>query len=287
MNNAKLATLDLQALRAFICGVELGSFALAATRLHRSTSAVSAQLRKLEQQAGCPLLEKSGRGLVPTASGELLLSYGRRLLALNDEALEALQGQALSGELRFGAQEDFAETLLPQLLGRFARAHPRVQLSTRVGRNQALIQALAQGELDLALAWENPQAPWPKAQTLAQVPLAWYGQDLETLLARGEPLPLVLFEAPCLMRQAATQALDQAGIAWRPAYTSASLGGIWAAVKAGLGITVRGPYGVPQGVAAVQGLPRLGSLAVQLLRPAEPRDDALRLGQIIEAELLP
>ncbi|VTM89086.1 HTH-type transcriptional activator AllS [Raoultella ornithinolytica] len=102
-------TFDADALRAFVTGMELGSFALAAERLGRSTSAISAQLKKLEQQSGTALVQKAGRHLALTAEGEIMLSYARRMLSLNDEAWAALQARGVSGEVRLGLQEDFGE----------------------------------------------------------------------------------------------------------------------------------------------------------------------------------
>ena len=119
-------TFDLDVLRSFVAGVELGSFGRAADRLGRSTSAVSAQLKKLEEQAGVPLLRKAGRGLALTDAGETMLAYARRLLELNDQASVAVRGTRLQGRVRLGLQEDFGEILLPQVLGQFARAHPQM-----------------------------------------------------------------------------------------------------------------------------------------------------------------
>lgn len=103
-------TFDLDDLRSYVTGIELGSFAKAAERLGRSTSAVSAHLKKLEQQVGSPILRKSGRGMVMTEAGETLLGYARRLLELNDEAATAVRGLDLHGTVRLGLQEDFGET---------------------------------------------------------------------------------------------------------------------------------------------------------------------------------
>src|SRR3954470_14570576 len=100
-------TFDLDVLRTFVTGMELGSFAKAAERLGRSTSAVSAQLKKLEEQVGAPVLRKSGRNMVPTPTGEVLIAYARRLLELNDEASHAVNGTDLEGALRLGVAEDF------------------------------------------------------------------------------------------------------------------------------------------------------------------------------------
>jgi len=125
-------TFDLDVMRTFVTGIELGNFAKAADRLGRSTSAVSAQLKKLEEQVGSPILRKSGRGMLPTAAGETLLAYGRRLLELNDEAAAAVRGVDLEGWIRLGIPEDFGERILTDVLGRFARAHPRVRIEARI-----------------------------------------------------------------------------------------------------------------------------------------------------------
>jgi DNA-binding transcriptional LysR family regulator len=130
---------DLDVLRSFVTGIELGSFAKAAERLGRSTSAVSTHLQKLEEQAGTMLLRKAGRGLALTDAGETMLAYARRLLDLNDEAAAAVQGIELEGWVRLGLQEDFGETLLPEVLARFSRAHPKVRIEAHVIRNAELV----------------------------------------------------------------------------------------------------------------------------------------------------
>ena len=114
---------DVAALRSFVTGMDLGSFAKAADRVGRSTSAVSAQIRKLEEQVGAPLFRKAGRGLGPTDAGEVMLRYARRLVELNDEAIAAARGTDLEGWVRLGLQEDFGESLLPG--GRSAIPSPR------------------------------------------------------------------------------------------------------------------------------------------------------------------
>jgi DNA-binding transcriptional LysR family regulator len=126
----KKINLDLDVVRTFATGIELGSFAKAADRLGRSTSAVSAQLKKLEEQTGAELFRKAGRGLALTEAGETMLAYARRLLELNDEAVIAVHGVELEGWVRLGLQEDFGETLLPDVLGRFARAPATRNCST-------------------------------------------------------------------------------------------------------------------------------------------------------------
>src|ERR1700735_842011 len=131
--------LDMDVLRTFVTGFELGSFARAADRLGRSQSAVSTQLRKLGDQVAQPLVQKSGRGLALTTAGESLLSYARRILDLNDEALDRVRNGEVEGWVRVGLPRDFAETWLPGVLGRFARAHPKVRVEVRTERNASLI----------------------------------------------------------------------------------------------------------------------------------------------------
>jgi DNA-binding transcriptional LysR family regulator len=285
---------DPEVLRSFVQGVELGSFARAAERLNRSTSAVSAQLKRLEEQAGRPLLRKSGRGMALTETGEVMLGYARRLLELNDEAAAAVRGVELQGRVRLGLQEDFGETLLPAVLGRFARAHPKLRIEARIARNAELLDGVNHGKLDLALAWEGDGSS-PHVERLARLPLRWIGPaDARSsrLRRRGEALPLVVLDAPCLVRRAAIDALDRAGIAWRIAFTSASLAGTWAAVTAGLGVSIRTPLGLPAGVRALTakeaGLPALPMLGLALHRAeAEPSSAVARLAEILIGTLSP
>ena len=270
-------TFDLDVLRSFVTGVEMGSFARAADRLGKSTSAMSGQLKKLEDQLGMPVLRKSGRGLTPTVAGEALLAYARRLLELNDEAAAAVRGVELAGSIRLGMQEDFGEHILTDVLGRFTRAHPQLRIEVRVARHVQLMDLFKAGQLDLALAWDIGAAQARSTQVSDPLPMRWIGPArgaAPAMLIDGEPLPLVMMDAPCLMRSAATAALDRAGIPWRVAFTSASLGGVWSAVAAGLGVTVRTAIGVPAHLrllddAALPALPAVGlSLHCAALEPA-------------------
>jgi DNA-binding transcriptional LysR family regulator len=270
-------TFDLDVLRTFVTGVDMGSFAKAADRLGRSTSAVSAQLKKLEDQLGMPVLRKEGRGMVTTSAGEALLGYARRLLELNDEAATAVRGAELAGSVRLGMQEDFGERILTEVLGRFARVHPKLRIEARVARNVALMEQMAGGRLDLVLAWDSgapAAASLDQAPEIARLPLRWIGAAAGPVpvLDGVEPLPLVMMEAPCMMRSQAIAALDRAAIPWRIAFSSASLGGVWAAVAAGLGVTVRTGMVLPAGVRTLDGaaLPALPVVGLRLHRAEAP-----------------
>lgn len=287
MISMRRITFDLDVLRSFAAGMELGSFAKAAERLGRSTSAVSAQLRKLEEQAGTPIFRKAGRGLALTEAGETMLAYARRLLALNDEAAAAVHGVDLEGWVRLGLSEDFGEALLPAVLGRFARAHPRVRIEARIARSFDLLDRVGSGQLDLALAWGDG-GTLPHVERVAELPMRWVGSaaadGASPYGGPDEPLPLATLEAPCLLRTAATTALDRAGIPWRLAFVSPSLGGLWAAVAAGLGVTIRTDFGLPAGVRVLDPAEAtvLASLPLTLLRAeAEPDPVTARLADIL------
>jgi DNA-binding transcriptional LysR family regulator len=284
---------DLDAVRSFAVGIQLGSFAKAADRLGRSTSAVSTQLKKLEEQAGIKLLRKSGRGMALTDAGEVMLAYARRILELNDEAAMAVGATGLEGAVRLGLQEDFGEHLLPDVLGRFARSHPGVRIEAKVARNAELVSDMIGGRLDLALAWQGTQST-PHMDEVGRYQLEWIGRadaSAESWRDRGGPLPLVAFDAPCLMRTIATEALDHAGIAWRLAFTSHSLGAVWAAVAAGLGVTVRTRFGMRNNLRtlppAEYGLPALQTVGLVLHRlEAEPDQTCALLAAHLRESIL-
>ncbi|MES2054527.1 MAG: LysR substrate-binding domain-containing protein [Pseudomonadota bacterium] len=236
--------LDMDVLRTLVLAEQLGGFVHAAGRIGRSQSAVSQQIRKIEEQVGQTLFRKQGRGLVATAAGETLLAYARRILELNDEALVAINGLTAGGTVRLGLPGDFADSWLPAVLGRFNRALPTARLEAVVDRNRALIERLDRGELDLVLAIN--QGNRPDALVLERLPAIWIGPAPGRLAWNaGEPLPLVLSDPPCFFRQRALATLEEAGIAWRVVLTSPSVQGIWAAVEAGLGVTLRIAVGIP------------------------------------------
>jgi DNA-binding transcriptional LysR family regulator len=278
--------LDMDVLRTFATGIELGSYSRAAERLGRSPSAISEQLKKLEDQAGRPLLRKEGRGLGLTPAGEALLSYARRILDLNDEAVSAVRGADVEGWVRAGMPQDFAETVLTGMLGQFRRAHPKVRVEARVERGAELVPLILSGRLDLALAWGEP-AGSPHITELGHLPIVWIGAAnfQEPHWEEGEPLPLAVFEKPCAFREAGIAALDAAGVPWRVSFTSPSLSGLWAAAAAGLGYTMRAPIGLPPGVAVIGeelALPPLPRIRLSLHRAErEPAPAVARLAEIM------
>ena len=239
-----LPNLDMDAMRTLVAIQQLGSLGRAAEKVGRSQSAASQQIKKLESQLGQPLFRKHGRSMVLTETGELVHSYARRILELNDEASRSVAGMSVEGVVRFGLPGDFAETWLPAALGQFKKAHPAVRVDVEVERTGLLLERLDRGEFDLVLAMGYGSRL--DARRLAALPMTWIGAaGADAVLKRGTPLDLALYNSPCFFRRAGIEALDKASIPWRLAYATASLQSLWAGVAAGLGITLRTTAGIP------------------------------------------
>ncbi|MFF7710959.1 LysR substrate-binding domain-containing protein [Pseudomonas sp. NPDC007930] len=261
-------TLDLELLRTFVAVADATSFAEAGQLLGRTQSSVTQHLQRLEQHTGVALLRKQGRSKQLTDAGRQLLRHARQLLSLNDEALGALRSDGPSGVLRIGSPHDIADTILPPLLTRIARAAPNVRLEIDVGRSPFLMDDLHRGKVDMVISTRHDERLTGVA--LRTSPVWWicaahYRHD------PGQPLPLVLVDDPSIYRRYALEALEREGIAWRQAYVASNLIGIKAAVRAGLGITPRsmellGPDMRVLGEA--DGLPRLPDVTYYLwVRP--------------------
>jgi len=272
VGNMKDTVLDLQALKTFVLGIEFKSFALAAKHQHKSTSAVSAHLKKLEMQTNSKLVRKEGRYLLPTEQGEHLLSYAKKMLALNDEVLETLRCIDLQGSVIVGLQEDFAEEILTECLGRFIRINEQAQLNTMIERYARLISGIQDGLLDLSVTWQGSEIT-PHSEIISYTQIHWIASPdfpLGHFLENNIPLPLVMIEPNCLFKQKAIEALDSEGIRWKMVYQSQSLSGIWPAVNAGIGITARTCIGRPNSLEIIKKrLPTMGDIGIQIHRSQE------------------
>jgi DNA-binding transcriptional LysR family regulator len=227
--------LDSSLLRAFVTVAETGAVSAAATRLARTQAAVSMQLRRLEEEVGQRLLDRSPRGVRLTEAGHRLLPYAHTILGAGADARRALSAEQVSGTVRLGMLEDIAVGRLPHALRRFSSAYPQVALEIVVDNSEALSARLGEGSLDVvvgdpALVDAAPLIAWSQ-------PLFWVG-------ARGfsrvgdEPLSIVAFGAGCLWQQQVLTALRRAGLTWRIVCTSTSLPAVQSAVEAGLGVSV-------------------------------------------------
>ena len=274
--------LEPELLRAFVAVVEGGGFSRAAGRLHLSQSTISQRIKRLEERLGAELLRRTTRGVALTERGELLLGYARRLLALNDEALAALEETRLAGGVRLGAAQEVADGGLADLLGHFSRLHPGVRLEVRVDANRRLRDAVNEGTLDLALIF---QEPGEGGEVIGRARRVWAASKAWHPTA-GEPLPLVLFDAPCLFRDAALGALERVGQPWRVTLSTPSLSGIRAAVRAGLGVSVRTERWLEPDQRIVEELPPLPGVELALIRGAHEEGAAERLRAALHQALM-
>ncbi|MEB0013979.1 LysR substrate-binding domain-containing protein [Glaciimonas sp. CA11.2] len=237
-----LKYLDLTLLQAFAAVVDSGSFTRAARYLCRTQSAVSMQLRKLEELIGKQVLQRDNRHIRLTEEGEVLLGYARRMIRLNDEALAALGQPFAEGHVRLGMPDDYAQFFLPAVLTSFAHAYPRVQLEVIGALSGELLDKIEAGDLDVALI--TRQSNRSCGQILRREQLVWAGSR-QHLVHDEAPVPLALFPEGCVFREHALAALDAHGRPWRVAYSSQSFAGGKIAVSGGLAVTVMAQSMVP------------------------------------------
>ena len=274
-----MRSLELELLRTFVAITDRESFALAAEQVHRTQSAVTQQMARLEEQLGVALFLKVGRSKRLTEHGVRLLDYSRRLLALNDEAIASLAAQDLRGPLRIGSIYDATEFLLPPLLARFSQLYPNLQLEVHTDRTAHLLQSLKRGEIEIALVAlpeDSNNVVHPRVR-LRTSPLVWMA-GVGYVHNRSQPVPLVVPDPPSILRTAAQAALDAHGIPWRIRHVATSLAfnSLRAALRAGLGVTVRLIEMLAPDLRVVteaEGLPRLPNIHLDLLLRDE-RDSA-------------
>lgn len=224
--------LDLTALRSFVAVADSGGVTRAAGYLNLTQSAVSMQLKRLEQAIGVELLDRSGRGIALTASGEQLLGYARKLLTLNDEVYGRLTHNEFEGEIVLGVPHDIVYPWIPTVLQRFNADFPRVNVQLLSSYTTALKEQFARGECDMILTTED--GPGPDGETLVSLPLVWIGA-LGGSAWKKRPLRLA-FEYRCFFRKRVQEALDRAGIPWEMGVESEQTRPIEASVSADLAV---------------------------------------------------
>jgi len=253
--------------------------------VHRTQSAVTQQMARLEEHLGVDLFRKVGRSKRLTEHGVRLLDYARRLLALNDEAIESLITPDLRGPLRIGSIYDATEYLLPPMLSRFNLLYPNLQIEVHVDRSARLMPALKRGDIEIALTAALTQTepdPAHPSVRLRSSPLVWMAAA-DYVHDPRQPVPLVLPDEPSSYRATALAALDARGIHWRIRHVSTSLAfsSLRAAMRAGLGITIRLVEMMAPELRALgeaDGLPRLPDMCLDLyLRDQHVSPPARRL----------
>lgn len=231
-----MRNLDLDLLRSLVAIAQYETFSGAAEKLHKTQSAITQQMQRLEALAGVALFEKAGRNKRLSAQGEKLVKYAQHMLTINDEALQSLVDGELVGHLRLGAPLDVAESLLPTVLTQVARSSPHVQMEIRVDRSPHLMTAMHHGELDLIISTRSD--PAFDGVVLRTSPTVWLCSADYVHDARA-PVPLIMADEPSIFRRFALAALEQTRLSWHINYMAPNLVGIRAALRAGLGVTAR------------------------------------------------
>ena len=274
-------------LRALVTVVECGSFSTAGERLGRGQSAVSLQIKRLEEQLGVQVLLRNPRHISLTSEGELILDQARRILTLNDELLVRAREPEIAGVVKFGAPEDFATSHLPNVLAQFSNNHPKVALEVTCELTLELLERFSAGNLDLALVKRDPSETRTGLRVWRE-PLVWVGTD-RTLFGDNETIPLVVSSQPCVYRKRMTDSLDQNRRSCRIAYTCGALSGSLAAVRAELGVTVLPKEMVPSDLAILNAerldLPALEDTEMALIEAPGLSPAAARLRDHVVRQL--
>jgi DNA-binding transcriptional LysR family regulator len=280
--------LDPDLLRAFVLIAEGHSFTRAATLVGRTQSAVSMQVKRLEEMLGQPVLSRGKGGTVElTPHGQYLLTRARQILALNDEVMATFRTPQIAGTVRLGSPDDYAFGYLPPVLKGFADSHPAVQVDVLCEPSQDLVERIRRCELDLALASDDYEPHDASVVPLWRGPLVWV-TSVRYAPHLLDPLPLALGSSDplrkrggCGWSRAALEALERAGRRYRIAYTSSSQVGTHAPVMAGLAVTVSAHAWLPDGLRVVrpeEGLPPLPDYGIVMLKSRharQPVTDAL------------
>ncbi|KOV66704.1 LysR family transcriptional regulator [Streptomyces sp. AS58] len=256
---------DPSHLRTFLAVAQTLSFTQAARRLGLRQSTVSQHVRRLEDAAGRQLFSRDTHSVELTEDGEAMLGFARRILEVHEQATAFFTGTRLRGRLRFGASEDFVLTRLPEILEAFRHDHPEVDLELTVELSGTLHEQLAGGKLDLVLAKRRSEDP--RGELVWHDRLVWIGSE-RLRMDTERPVPLIVYPPPGITRARALRALERQGREWRIACTSASLNGLIAAARAGLGVMAHSRGFVPPGLVRMPdrfGLPELGQVDFVLL----------------------
>lgn len=272
--------LDIDQLRTFVAIADVGSFTRAAEAVNKTQSAVSMQMKRLEERVGRPVFERDGRASRLTDEGERLLDYARKIVRLNRECVASFAEAELTGRVRLGLPDDYADRYLPEILARFARSNPRAEVTVVCEPSPNLTERVQNGDLDLAIVTHvDRRGPCEivRAEELLWVTSARHATHEAT------PVPLALGRPTCDWRRSATEALERNGRAFRILYVSWHSTAVGAAVMAGLSVSVLPESAIRTGMRILgpsDGFPALPSCKIGLIRnrqEANPLAEALAI----------
>src|SRR3954452_8808684 len=260
------ALLDVDQLRTFIAIAETGSFNRAADIVHKTQSAVSMQMKRLEERLDRSIFARDGRASKLTEDGERLLDYARRIVKLNMDAVNAFSETELTGRVRLGVPDDYADRYLPEIMARFSQSNPRVEVTIVCEPTPMLVDRILASDLDLAII-PHVEHKGP-AEFIRHERLLWVTSSRHAVHEEA-PIPLALGRPSCNWRQAATERLEAQGRPYRVLYSSWNSTAVGAAVLAGLAVSVLPESAVRPGMRVLgpsDGFPPLPSCKIGLMR---------------------
>jgi DNA-binding transcriptional LysR family regulator len=277
--------LDTDQLRSFMAIVDTGSFTRAAERVHKTQSAVSMHIRRLEEQLGRALFVKNGRGVKLSGDGDRLVDFAREMLRIEASAMMQVGQKGLSGQVRLGIPDDYAEVFMPSIMEGFARKHPFVEVSVICEGSLALAERVRSHELDVALVTDC--AAIHNVDIVREEPLVWVAHPRFAIVP-GEPLPLALGAVTCQWRQLAEEALEKAGRDFRILLVSNNYSAIGPMIRTRLAMSVLPLGAVREGMKVLgpsDGLPDLPTSRMGLLFAPPPTTEALALAEVIRTSI--
>jgi DNA-binding transcriptional LysR family regulator len=266
-----IPNLDVDLLKTFLAISDMGSFTRAAEEVHKTQSAVSMQMKRLEDVLGRPLFARDGRASRLTPDGERMIEYARRMVTINDEAISAFTRPELTGTVRFGTPDDYADRFLPEILARFARTHPLVTVDVDCLSTSILFERTKRGEMDLALVTFGCDIITD--EPVRREPLVWVTSSRHSIHLL-DVVPIALSHAGCEWRKMVLTSLDDLGRKYRIAYSSPNSNAVNAAVQTGLAVGAVPELCVRPGMRILSekdGFPPLGQFDIGLVRkPGRP-----------------
>jgi DNA-binding transcriptional LysR family regulator len=279
----ELINVDVDLLRALMVVAETKNFTTAAERLFRTQSAISLQIRKLEEMAGQPLLDR-GKQIRLTTAGETVFSYAVRILKLNDELVRDVMPVADSVSIRIGTPDDYAQLVLPNIIRDFARANRHIEFQIVSDLSIKLSKMIDANELDIVFITKRGDI---SGLEHFMEPLTWVGAHGSQAALR-DPLSLALSPAGCQIREVALQALGGCGRRWKVSYSSNQFGTMRAAIAAGEAISVLPSRAVPRDLVRIGsefGLPDLPSVELVIKVGPQANPTVLRLAASMSAAM--
>jgi DNA-binding transcriptional LysR family regulator len=286
MDVLMIPNLDVDLLKTFIAIAETGGFTRAADEVNKTQGAVSMQMRRLEDILGRQVFHREGRQNRLTADGQRLLDYARRIVRLNDEVVVTFSKPELTGVVRFGVPDDYADNLLPEFMARFARTHPLVQVDVDCLPSSTLMALAKEGKMDVVLI--SAEADTPGIDLIRREPLVWVS-SARHCVHEAEVVPLAVAQVGCAWRDNIFQQLDSWNRRYRIAYASLNSNAIKAAVLAGLAVAAIPRVSVTPGMrilSEAEGFPPLMIVEIGLVfAPGKPNPAVEALAKHIRDSL--